>query len=82
MVLILTLSACTTTVPITQRFPEAPNTLFEKCKQLELVQQDSSIIDATKVVVNNYTQYYQCSTQVDGWIEWYKTQQKIFKELE
>ena len=82
VILALLLTACSTTVPITQRFPQAPNQLLQKCKPLELVQQDADIIQTTKVVVNNYTEYYQCSAQVDGWIEWYTIQQKLFKELQ
>jgi len=81
IILALLLTGCSTTVPVKQNFPKAPDALFVKCKELQLVEQNASIIDATKIVVNNYTEYYQCSTQVDGWIEWYQIQQKLFKEL-
>jgi hypothetical protein len=34
-----------------------------------------------KTVVENYTLYYQCSTKVEGWQEWYSEQKKIFDEV-
>lgn len=77
----LLLSGCGTVVPITQKFPEAPQVLLEQCKPLKQVDNNADIVDLTKVVVENYTLYYQCSTLVEGWQEWYNKQQKIFKEL-
>lgn len=77
----LALCGCSTVVPVTQKFPDAPQVLLEQCKPLKEVASESSIVDLTKVVVENYTLYYQCSNLVDGWQQWYKTQQQIFKEL-
>lgn len=75
------LVGCSTTVPVTQRFPQAPDTLLQQCVPLKEVAKDASLVDLTKVVVENYTLYYQCSTLVEGWHQWYKTQQNIYKEL-
>jgi uncharacterized protein YcfL len=77
----LLLVGCSTVVPVTQKFPQAPQVLLEPCKPLKQLQQDSSIVDLTKIVVDNYTQYYECSNLVNGWQEWYKVQQNIYKEL-
>lgn len=81
LVLILLLSGCSTVVPITQKFPEAPQILLQQCEQLKQVSKDASLVDLTKVVVENYTKYYECSVLVGGWHEWYRAQQKIYKEL-
>lgn len=79
--LLLLLTGCSTTVPVTQKFPEAPQVLLERCQVLKQVDKDASLVDLTKVVVENYTKYYECSVLVEGWHEWYKTQQKLYKEL-
>lgn len=79
--ILLLLSGCSTVVPVTQKFPEAPQVLLEQCKPLKEVTQDSSLIDLTKVVVENYTQYHLCGELVLGWHQWYKTQREIFKDL-
>lgn len=81
ILLCLLLTGCSTTVPVTQKFPQAPDVLLHQCQQLKEVGKDASLIDLTKIVVENYAQYYQCSTLVEGWHQWYKTQQQIYKEL-
>lgn len=75
------LSGCSTVVPVTQRFPQAPATLMQQCTALKEVQQDASLVDLTKVVVENYTKYYECSALVEGWQDWYRRQEQIYKEL-
>lgn len=81
LLVLLLLTGCSTTVPVTQKFPQAPEMLFQQCQQLKEVSKDASLVDLTKIVVENYTQYYQCSVLVEGWQQWYKTQQQIYKEL-
>ena len=76
---LLCLTACSTTVPVTMKFPEAPEVLMEKCPPLKTIEGEKiSIIDITKSVTSNYTTYYECSVKIDNWIEWYKDQKKIF----
>ena len=76
------LASCTTPVPLTPRFPEAPATLLKSCpKQLETVEGDNvTIVDFTKTVVKNYGTYHECSSKYDSWIEWYQTQKKLWDE--
>lgn len=81
ILLSLLLVGCSTTVPVTQKFPQAPDILLQQCQQLKEVNKDASLVDLTKIVVENYAQYYQCSALVEGWHQWYKTQQQIYKEL-
>jgi len=81
LLVLIFLTGCSVAVPVTQKFPKAPDTLMQKCTELKPATKDSSLIDLTKVIVDNYTIYYQCSSLVEGWHEWYKTQQNIYKEL-
>lgn len=79
--LLLLLTGCSTVVPVTQKFPQAPEILLQQCPPLKELQQDASLIDLTKVVVENYTKYYECSVLVEGWQDWYRKQREIYKEL-
>jgi hypothetical protein len=76
------ITGCSTTVPVTAKFPQAPESLLAKCPALTTIaNNDISIIDLTKIVTQNYTTYYECSTKIEGWIEWYNSQKKIFDEV-
>ena len=78
--LLATLSACSTTVPVTAKFPDTPKRLLEKCPQLETVKDDTKLSELTKTVTMNYSTYYSCAVTVDGWIEWYTIQKAIFEK--
>lgn len=83
--LVLTLSGCSIfnqPVPIKQKFPEATPELLKQCEELKKVEGDKvAITDMLKVIVYNYQLYYQCSTRVEGWQEWYNEQKKIFDQV-
>ena len=75
------LSGCAiTAVPVAPKFPEAPATLQEKCAALKEVADDASLTVFTKIVVENYVLYHECSRKVEGWHEWYTKQKAIFEE--
>lgn len=74
------LTGCTTVVPVTQRFPEAPKSLLERCSSLKPVSENVQLSELTKIVVDNYMQYHICSGNNNAWIEWYQTQQRIFNK--
>jgi outer membrane lipoprotein-sorting protein len=79
---LLLLAGCSTSVPVKQQFPEAPQALKEKCENLKQVEGDKvAITELLKVVVHNYTLYYECSTKVEGWQEWYDSQKKIYESV-
>ena len=81
LVLAVFLSACSTTVPVKQKFPEAPNKLMTKCPNLdEVAPGTTALSDFLKVVVKNYSTYYQCAVIADGWQEWYQIQKIISEE--
>lgn len=80
--LALLLAGCSTPVAIKPSFPEAPKALTEKCESLMKIEGDRvAITEMLKVVIHNYTLYYECSTKVEGWNEWYQVQKKIYEQV-
>ena len=80
LLIILLLTGCATTVvPVKQKFPNATPELMKKCESLKKIEGDKvAITEMLKVIVHNYSLYYECSTKVDGWQDWYNEQKKIF----
>jgi hypothetical protein len=76
------LTACSTPVPVSQKFPEVPKALIEKCESLKKVEGDRvAITEMLKVVVANYGMYYECAAKVDGWNDWYLEQKRIYESV-
>ena len=74
------LVGCAST-PVRLKFPEAPEELQKDCGTLEVIQQDNhQFSNFLNVVVDNYSTYYECKLQADGWKRWYDEQKKIFNE--
>jgi len=81
-VLAFLITACSTAVPVTQSFPDAPAMLKEKCPELKTIQGEKvTIVDFTRTVSENYTTYYQCAGKQQAWIDWYEQQRKIWNEV-
>jgi hypothetical protein len=81
LVSMIVLSGCSTTVPVTVKFPEVPSELMTTCPDLKQTPPTSKLSDVLQVVTDNYSQYYECRVKLDSWIEWYKTQNKLFEEI-
>jgi hypothetical protein len=81
LVSMIVLSGCSTTVPVTVKFPEVPTELMSTCPDLKQTPPTSKLSDVLQVVTDNYSQYYECRVKLDSWIEWYKTQRTLFEEL-
>lgn len=82
LLLITLLAGCATPVPVKPKFPAVPKSLSEPCTTLNKLQGETiSIVDLHKVIVENYTLYYECATKVEGWNEWYSKQKKIYDEV-
>jgi hypothetical protein len=79
LILLLALTGCSTTVPVTAKFPEVPERMLVKCPQLEKLGDEAKLSDISKTITNNYTTYYECAVKGDAWIEWYQVQKKIFE---
>jgi PBP1b-binding outer membrane lipoprotein LpoB len=82
LLLAVLLSGCLSTAPVKQKFPDVPDVLTERCEKLKKIEGDSvAITEMLKVIVKNYALYYECSTKVDGWQEWYNEQKKIYESV-
>ena len=78
ILVMLVLCGCSTTVPVTAKFPEPPK-YTEPCPQLEKLKQDTKLSDVANTVNINYSTYYGCAVKNDAWIEWYQIQKRIFE---
>jgi hypothetical protein len=82
LIAVLTLTACSTTVPVKQPFPVAPAALLERCPDLLVIDDGkNSMRDMLKVVIQNYALYYQCAEKTHGWQDWYGQQKKIHESV-
>lgn len=82
LILVSVLAGCSTTVPLQPKFPEVPQALKERCENLKKIDGDSvAITEMLKIVIQNYALYYECSTKVDGWQDWYNEQKKIYESV-
>lgn len=82
LVLALALTGCTTVVPVTQTWPEAPGLQsMQPCPELKKLDADSKLSDVARTVTINYSEYYQCVVKLEAWQEWYAKQQLIHKGL-
>lgn len=82
LLFVLALSGCSTVVPVTAKFPEAPGAqALVACPQLNKLPEAAQLSDVAKTVAVNYTEYYTCAVKTDAWIEWYQKQKIIFERL-
>lgn len=80
MLLLVLLTGCATSVPVTAKFPDKPNSVGE-CPQLNTVTDDVKLSSLTSTVTKNYSMYHECAVKVDTWNEWYDTQKRIFESV-
>lgn len=81
LLIILLLAGCSTTVPVTAKFPAAPKFASEICPQLQKLNNDAKLSDVATTVTINYSTYYECAVKNDAWIEWYQIQKSIFESV-
>jgi hypothetical protein len=78
---LLLLAGCSTTVPVTAKFPEPPKFSLQTCPQLQELKEGAKLSDVAKTVTINYTTYYDCAVKNDAWVEWYQIQKHIFESV-
>lgn len=82
IIIMLGLTACTKTVPIKEKFPEAPPILLEPTATLKPLQSEKmELSDLLDNVNTNYGEYYKLRERVEGWKDWYAKQKEIFNKL-
>ena len=74
-------TGCSTTVPVTAKFPDVPVKITEKCPTLQKLNEDAKLSDVSKTITLNYTTYYECAVKHDAFIEWYNVQKNIFESV-
>lgn len=80
--LVFLLSACSTTVPVAAKFPQAPGTLVqEPCVELKKLNDEAKLSDVAKTVTVNYSEYYLCAVKLEAWQRWYHEQKTIYESL-
>ena len=80
LLIVLLLTGCSTVVPVTAKFPDAPGRLAtERCPNLQKLKDDARLSDVARTVTINYSTYYECAVKLDTWIRWYTEQQIIFE---
>jgi hypothetical protein len=76
--LALLLGGCSTAVPVTQTWPQAPGLQsMQPCPELQKLGSDPKLSDVARTVTLNYSEYYQCVVKLEAWQEWYTKQQII-----
>lgn len=78
IIISLFLAGCATAVPVTQKFPSAPDILFEQCSKLNKLEENAKLSDLLTVVIKNYMIYHECAIKNQAWMDWYKQQKQIF----
>jgi hypothetical protein len=82
LIFLVVATGCSTPVPIVPPFPDVPASIKKACPDLKKVDESTTkLSDIVGVVADNYSQYYDCKSRVDDWIEWYDTQKGIFDKI-
>ena len=82
LLLTVFLAACSTPVPVKQKFPEADPFMFEPAPKLETLPPDTTDLD--KLLSNstdNYGKYRELVQRYEMWKEWYIKQKENFDSV-
>ena len=60
LITLFILAGCSTTVPVKQDFPAAPDDLMSACQDLKLIEPTTKLSDVVSVVTYNYSLYQEC----------------------
>ena len=80
LMIVVALSACSTVVPVTARFPAPPGQSYlQACPNLQKLSDTPQLSDVSRTINTNYSTYYECAVKLDAWIQWYSAQKLIFE---
>lgn len=82
LLLTIFLTACSTTVPVKRKFPEADAFMLEAAPTLNTLPPDTTDLD--KLLINsadNYGKYRELVKRYEMWQEWYKQQKELFESV-
>ena len=78
----LMMLGCSTTVPLSQKFPEAPQVLMEPAPVLKpLSENKKTLADLLQNANENYGLYYELQDRYNAWQLWYKQQKQLFDSV-
>ena len=77
----LMLQGCSTTVPLTMKFPDPPPSLMRPAPNLEKLE-TNNISDLLFNANENYGKFYELKEKYLAWQEWYKSQKEIFEDVQ
>ena len=81
MIIIASCSGCSTAVPVTAKFPDAPGKgSMERCPDLKKLENGVKLSGVAETVTINYSTYYECAVKTDTWQEWYQIQKNIYEK--
>jgi alpha-L-arabinofuranosidase len=75
------LSACSTVVPVTMKFPGVPDEIMVACPDLQQQEYTEKLSEVMITVSKNYSQYHECRAKVDAWVAWYNSQKQIYDSV-
>ena len=79
--LLFLLTGCITS-PVKHAFPKPPETITERCPDLNQIAQDEEkLTEFLKVVTKNYALYHECSAKHDLLVKWINDQKAIHDEV-
>ena len=80
LAVLVALAGCSTTVPVTAKFPNPPGlNALERCPNLQQLKDAPVLSDVARTVTINYGTYYECAVKADAWQQWYQIQKNIFE---
>ena len=78
----LMMLGCSTTVPLSQNFPEVPQVLMEPVPVLKpLSENKKTLADLLENANDNYGLYYELQDRYNAWQLWYKQQKQIMDSV-
>lgn len=82
VIIFLFLSGCNHVVPVTAKFPDAPDSLLVPPPKLITLPSDNrSLSDLLDNANKNYGTYYEIREKLLLWQEWFKAQKEIFDNV-
>ena len=83
ILLLAVVTGCSTTAPVTVKFPDVPVELTEPAEKLTPLD-PSKKVELSDIIENaneNAGKYYKLREKYNAWIEWYTSQKKIFDSI-
>ena len=82
LLLTVFLAACTTSVPVKRKFPDADPYMFEAAPSLEKLPPDTTDLDRLlSNSADNYGKYREIVQRYEMWKEWYIKQKENFDSV-